>query len=133
MDINKVNSISQNGCSVCAAGEEKYATFRPAHRPDSLYYQYDYRDKRGELFSVVAPTLEQCRGKRDKWLQAKNYKRIFPYTLKRIQENKRLTKSDMAYQIGHIEPYHSASISYDYYLRDELVTIFNQMFGTEIK
>jgi len=66
-------------------------------------------------------------------VQAKNYKRIFPYTMKRIQENKRLTKSDMAYQIGHIEPYNFASISYDFYTRDEIVTIFNQMFGTSIK
>ena len=32
-------------------------------------YQYDYRTALGELFSCVAPTLEACRAKRDKWLQ----------------------------------------------------------------
>jgi hypothetical protein len=28
---SQVNSINQNGCSVCKAGEENYTTFRPAH------------------------------------------------------------------------------------------------------
>ena len=65
------NSINHNGCSVCAAGTEKYTTFRPAHRPKSRFYQYDYRHTDGELFSTVAPTLEQCRRKRDKWLNKK--------------------------------------------------------------
>ena len=77
--------------------------------------------------------INKVNSSEEKLMQEKNYKRLFPYTLKRIQENKRLTKSDMAYQIGHVEPYNFASIGYDYYLRDELVTIFNQMFGTEIK
>jgi hypothetical protein len=130
---SKVNSINHNGCSVCAAGEEKYTSFRPAHRPDSLYYQYDYRDKRGKLFSTVAPTLAQCREKRDKWVQVKNYKRLYPDTLHRIQENKRLAKSEMAYQIGHREPLNTVSISCDVFKRDENVSAFNQMFGTEIK
>lgn len=66
------NSINQNGCSVCKAGEENYTTFSPAHRPNSVFYQYDYRHEDGELFSTVAPTLEQCREKRDKWIQTKN-------------------------------------------------------------
>ena len=64
----QVNSINQNGCSVCKAGEENYTTFRPAHRSNSVIYQYDYRHKDGELFSTVAPTLEHCRTERDKWL-----------------------------------------------------------------
>jgi len=63
------NSINQNGCSVCEAGKENYTTFRPVHRPNSVFYQYDYRHIDGELFSTVAPTLEQCREKRDKWLE----------------------------------------------------------------
>jgi hypothetical protein len=67
---SQVNSIHQNGCSVCRAGEENYTTFRPVHRPNTVFYQYDYRDKAGKLFSTVAPTLEQCRAKRDKWIQA---------------------------------------------------------------
>ena len=32
---------------------------------------YDYRTEDGELFSVVAPTLEECRKKRDEWLTKK--------------------------------------------------------------
>ncbi|MDR0743662.1 MAG: DUF3873 domain-containing protein [Tannerella sp.] len=39
-----------NGCSVCRAGKENYTTFRPAHRSNTVFYQYDYRDKRGNLF-----------------------------------------------------------------------------------
>ena len=127
------NSINQNGCSVCKAGEENYTKFRPAHSPNSIFYQYDYRHKDGELFSTVATTLEQCRAKRDKWIQEKNYKRIFPNVLKMIQDNKRLTKDEMAYQIGHIEVYHPVSIYWDTYKRDEIVIIFNKMFGTDIK
>jgi len=72
METITTNSINQNGCSVCAAGKENYTTFSPAHRPNTVFYQYDYRDKNGELFSTVATTLEQCRAKRDKWVQAKN-------------------------------------------------------------
>jgi hypothetical protein len=67
--MSTVNSINQNGCSVCKAGEENYTTFSPVHRPNTVFYQYDYRHTDGKLFSVVAPTLEACRTKRDKWLQ----------------------------------------------------------------
>jgi hypothetical protein len=124
------NSINQNGCSVCAKGEEKYTSFSPAHRPDELFYQYDYRHKDGELFSTVAPSLEQCRSKRDKWL---NRKRFLPNILKKIQDNKRLTKSEMAYQIGHVSAWNIVAISWDYFTRDEIVSTFNCMFGTDIK
>jgi len=120
----RVNSINRSGCSVCKAGKEKYTTFRPAHRSKKLYYQFDYRDKSGELFSTVAPTLEECRAKRDKWVQAKNYKRLFPSNLKKIQDGKRLTKSDMGFQISHVEPLHPASLYWDYYKRDEIVKTF---------
>jgi hypothetical protein len=129
----QVNSINQNGCSVCKAGEENYTTFRPAHRPNAVFYQYDYRHKDGELFSTVAPTLEACREKRDKWLQAKRYKRLSPSVLQKIKDNKRLTKSEMGYQIGHVEPYHPASIYWDSLKRDEVVEKFNKLFGTSIK
>ena len=76
-------SINQNGCSVCKAGKEKYTKFRPAHLPNQVLYQYDYRDKDGELFSAVAPTLEQCRTTRDKWV------------LEKIQKNKKLTNNEI--------------------------------------
>jgi hypothetical protein len=128
------NSINQNGCSVCKVGEENYTTFRPVHRSNAVLFQYDYRHKNGsELFSTVAPTLEQCREKRDKWLQAKNRKRLFPTILQKMDAGKRLTKSEMAYQIGHIEPYNIVAISWDFFKRDEIVETFNKMFGTEIK
>jgi hypothetical protein len=128
-----VNSINRNGCSVCKAGQENYTTFHPAHRPNTVFYQYDYRHRNGELFSTVAPTLEGCRNRRDKWLQGQNCKRLFPSTLQKMQQDKRLTKSEMAYQIGHIEPMHSVAISWDFFSREEIVSTFNQMFGTEIK
>lgn len=33
---------------------------------------YDYRTQEGDLFSVVAPTLKECRQKRDEWLSKHN-------------------------------------------------------------
>lgn len=71
----ETNSINNNGCSVCEQGKENYTTFRPAHRPKQTFYQYDYRDDMdGLLFSTVAPTLEECRSRRDEWLRQKNSK-----------------------------------------------------------
>ena len=69
-----MESINKNGISVCQAGEEKYVYFdlTPRPRRKSRYCQYDYRTSDGELFSTVAPTLEQCREKRDLWLNTKN-------------------------------------------------------------
>ena len=127
------NSINQNGCSVCKAGEEKYIKCVLGAFLGNIYYQYDYRHTDGELFSTLAPTLEQCRERRDKWMQAKNCKRLFPSTLQKIEAGKRLTKSELAYQIGHVEPLNIVAISWDYFKREEIVSTFNQMFGTEIK
>lgn len=63
------NSINdEHGCTMCnAAGHESYARFKACNR--KYYYQYDYRHTNGELFSCVAPTLEQCREKRDNWIK----------------------------------------------------------------
>ena len=33
---------------------------------------YDYRTQDGDLFSLVAPTLKECRQKRDEWLAKRN-------------------------------------------------------------
>jgi len=66
------DSINVNGCSTCEQGNENYTTFRPVHRPNQTYYQYDYRHTDGELFSTVAPTLGECRSRRDKWLDKRN-------------------------------------------------------------
>lgn len=62
------NSINNNGYSICEAGKENYTSFRPAHRLKQTFIQYDYRTETGELFSTVAPTLEECRSRRDEWL-----------------------------------------------------------------
>ena len=129
----QVNSINQNGCSVCKAGEEKYTKFRPAHRPNQILYQYDYRRKNGELFSTVAPTLEQCRTKRDKWVQAKNYKSLSPYILEKIQKNRKLTNNEMVYYISLIKPRFGFMDDWYCFSHEEIVSTFNLMFGTEIK
>jgi hypothetical protein len=128
---NTENSINRNGCSVCGKGREKYTTFCAVK--GKIHYQYDYRHTDGELFSTVAPSLDECREQRDKWVQSKNFKRLFSDTLKRVQENKRLTKSEMACQIGHIDTFHIVSLCWELFPRDEVVSTFNKMFGTEIK
>lgn len=66
-------------------------------------------------------------------IENSNNKRLYPLILKKIQENKRLTKSEMAYQISAVKPYHSIAISWDFFTREEIVSTFNQIFGTEIK
>ena len=66
------DSINDNGCSACEQGNENYTTFRPAHHQNQTFYQYDYRHTDGELFSTTAPTLGECRSRRDKWLVKKD-------------------------------------------------------------
>ncbi len=50
---------------------EQYEVFYIGFRPRRKRYQYDYRHTDGELFSCVAPTLTECRRKRDEWLNKK--------------------------------------------------------------
>ena len=131
--MNTTNSLNHNGCSVCEKGQEKYVKCVLGAFRGRTYYQYDYRHTDGELFSTLKPTLEQCRELKDKWLQVKNQERLYPTIIKKMQENKRLTKSEMAYQIGNVEPCHIVAISWDYFTREEVVSTFNQIFGTEIQ
>lgn len=131
--MNTTNSINQNSCSVCRSGEEKYTKCVLGASWGRVYYQYDYRHTDGELFSTLKETLDICRAERDKWLQTKNFKRLLPSIQQKIQDNKRLTKEDMAYQIGKIDPYHSIAISWNYFKREEIVSAFNHLFGTEIQ
>ena len=65
-----------NGVSTCTeAGTEKYERFQSGiGRRKRTLVQYDYRHTDGELFSTVAPTLEQCREKRNLWLNKKESK-----------------------------------------------------------
>ena len=61
--------MTQNGISTTQAGQEQYETFYSAHRGCKVTrVMYDYRTQDGDLFSVVAPTLQECRHKRDEWL-----------------------------------------------------------------
>lgn len=53
-------------------------------------------------------------------------------TKQRYDNGKRFTKIDIAYEIGRHEPYHPASLYWDSLHRKELVTFFNDMFGTDI-
>ena len=65
--------MTQNGISTTQAGHEQYETFYSAHRGRRITrVMYDYRTHEGELFSVVAPTLKECRQKRDEWLAKRN-------------------------------------------------------------
>jgi hypothetical protein len=129
---SKVNSINQTGCSVCKKGEENYTTFRPAHQANQLFYQYEYRRRNGDLFSTVAPSLEQCRKECNKWVQAKNYQRLSPFFLKKIQDNNELNMFEMEILIDGVNPYLAIKIGLNIYSREEVVIMFNQIFGTEI-
>ena len=65
--------MTQNGISTTQAGQEQYETFYSDHRGRRITrVMYDYRTQDGELFSVVAPTLRECRHKRDEWLAKRN-------------------------------------------------------------
>lgn len=58
------------GVSQCPTGEESCESFT---RKGKKYLQYDYRTLSGKLFACAAPSLEECRKKRDKWLQKQNH------------------------------------------------------------
>ena len=67
--------MTANGVSTTttAPGTEQYETFYSAHRGKRISrVMYDYRDNYNELFSCVAPTLAECRRKRDEWLNKKH-------------------------------------------------------------
>ncbi len=64
--------MTANGVSTTTApGTEQYEVFYIGFRPRCKRYQYDYRHTDGELFSCVAPTLKECRKRRDEWLNKK--------------------------------------------------------------
>jgi hypothetical protein len=54
-------------------------------------------------------------------------------TKRKIEQGKRLTKEDMAYEIGRIEAYHPASLYWDTLKWDEILRFFNDLFGTTIE
>lgn len=63
--------MTANGVSTTSApGTGQYETFYSAYRGKRISrVMYDYRDTDNELFSCVAPTLAECRRKRDEWRQ----------------------------------------------------------------
>ncbi|MCM1223733.1 MAG: DUF3873 domain-containing protein [Lachnospiraceae bacterium] len=65
--------MTANGVSTTTApGTEQYETFYSAHSGKHISrVMYDYRHTDGELFSCVAPTLKECRQRRDEWLKKK--------------------------------------------------------------
>ena len=68
--------MTVNSVSLCPTAEERheYFTLILSPRRKKRLCQYDYRHTDGELFSCVAPTLEECRVKRDIWLNNRNNK-----------------------------------------------------------
>jgi len=76
MDCIMVTRMTENGVSTCrAAGTEQFEKFQTGFgRRKRTLVQYDYRASDGELFSCVAPTLEECRRRRDAWLSEKERK-----------------------------------------------------------
>jgi hypothetical protein len=63
------------GCSTCPKGEERFEEFEVMpgrfrcagkHR---RRVQYDYRTPDGRLFSCIGKSLEDCRRRRDAWLE----------------------------------------------------------------
>ena len=68
-----MSSINNNGISVCPNGEERYTTFttKSSRLKNAKCYQYDYRYTDGELFSTIASTLQECRERKNDWLNIK--------------------------------------------------------------
>lgn len=61
-----MQSLNRNGVSITQTpGEEKFVKFRSAAFKGRTFYQYDYRHTDMTLFSTVAPTLDECRRRRD--------------------------------------------------------------------
>lgn len=67
------SKMTVNGVSICPTGQENYERFEA--RRGKWFYQYDYRHTDGELFSIVMPTLDECRIKRDDWILAKTVRK----------------------------------------------------------
>lgn len=64
--------MNENGCSTCQAGFENYETYESrVGRRIVKMVQYDFRTEDGELFSCCGRTLEECRERRDKWLETR--------------------------------------------------------------
>ena len=65
-----------NGVSTTTAPrtEQYEKSYSARHGRKVQRIMYDYRASNGDLFSTVAPTLRECRHRRDAWLRAHNFK-----------------------------------------------------------
>ena len=66
--------MTVGGVSTCVVpGTERYEWFTMGQsKRKKQYVQYDFRDATdGMLFSIVRPTLEECREEHDVWLMKK--------------------------------------------------------------
>ena len=67
-----MQSLNKNGVSITQTpGEEKFVKYCLGAFRGQAYFQYDYRHTDGELFSTVAKTLDECRRRRDGWIEKK--------------------------------------------------------------
>ena len=67
-----MQSLNRNGVSITQTpGEEKFVKYCLGAFWGQIYFQYDYRHTDGELFSTVAKTLDECRRRRDEWIEKK--------------------------------------------------------------
>ena len=67
-----MQSLNKNGVSITQTpGEEKFVKFRSGAFKGLTFYQYDYRHTDMALFSTVAPTVDECRHRRDEWIAKK--------------------------------------------------------------
>ena len=67
-----MQSLNKNGVIITQTpGEEKLVKCCLSAFKKQTFYQYDYRHFDGELFSIVAKTLDECRRRRDEWVAKK--------------------------------------------------------------
>lgn len=67
-----MQSLNRNGVSITQTpGEERFIKCRLSVFKGQIFYQYDYRHTDMELFSTVAKTLDECRRRRDEWIERK--------------------------------------------------------------
>jgi hypothetical protein len=120
----QTNSINQNGCSICQAGQEKYTKCVLGAFWGKTYYQYDYRHTDGELFSTLHETLELCREKRDKWLREKEAKKQSVF----MQMHNGTRTGEGSFNVGLQELFYLAGNAN----RRKLVKAFPEFFGNEV-
>lgn len=66
--------MNKYGNEATKPGQELYEPIYHFRRGERVVeIMYDYRTVYGELFSIMATTLEECRRLRDEWLAERNY------------------------------------------------------------